>query len=64
MPLLPMEVEVVAKEKVLPMEVEVVATKEKTAVLSSENEIPDITKPLEKKISMRAFKRQVSAGGA
>ena len=47
----------------LPMEVEVVA-KERDAILSSGKEIPDITTPLEKKISMRAFKRQVSAGGA
>ena len=38
--------------------------KEKDAVLSSDKEIPDITLPLEKKINMRAFKRQVSAGGA
>ena len=47
----------------LPIDAEVVA-KEKDAVLSCSKEIADITTPMQKRTNMRAFQRQVSAGGA
>ena len=47
----------------LPIDAEVVA-KEKDAVLSCDKEIADISTPLGRKINLSAFKRQASAGAA